>query len=64
MGCDPRATRVVFALSLLGLGLVFRDGLAVLLSMLAGGAAVAYTAGLGVLAWHWGLGPLLQWMQI
>ena len=52
------------ALSLLGLGLVFRDGLAVLLSMLAGGAAVAYTAGLGVLAWHWGLGPLLQWMQI
>ncbi len=51
------------ALSLLGLGLVFRDGLAVLLSMLAGSAAVAYTAGLGVLAWHWGLGPLLQWLR-
>jgi hypothetical protein len=51
------------ALSLLGLGLVFRDGLAVLLSLLAGGAAVAYTAGLGVLAWQWGLGPLLQWLR-
>ena len=51
------------ALSLLGLGLVFRDGLAVLLALLAGGAAVAYTAGLGVLAWHWGLAPLLQWLQ-
>ena len=50
------------ALSLLGLGLVFRDGLAVLLAMLAGGAAVAYTAGLGVLAWQWGIGPLLQWL--
>ncbi len=51
------------ALSLLGLGLAFRDGLAVLLSLLAGGAAVAYTAGLGVLAWHWGLGPLLAWLR-
>lgn len=52
------------ALSLLGLGLVFRDGLAVLLAMLAGGAAVAYTTTLGVLAWHWGLAPLLQWLQL
>jgi len=51
------------ALSLLGLGLAFRDGLAVLLALLAGGVAVAYTAGLGVLAWQWGLGPLLQWLQ-
>ena len=52
------------ALSLLGLGLVFRDGLAVLLALLAGATAVAYTAGLGVLAWHWGLTPLLQWFQV
>lgn len=51
------------ALSLLGLGLVFRDGLAVLAGMVAGGAAVAYTAGLGMLAWHWGLVPLLQWLR-
>ena len=42
---------------------MFRDGLAVLLSMLAGSAAVAYTTALGVLAWHWGLAPLLQWLQ-
>ena len=51
------------ALSLLGLGLVFRDGLAVMASFLAGGAAVAYTAGLGMLAWHWGVGPLLAWLR-
>jgi hypothetical protein len=51
------------ALSLLGLGLVFRDGLAVLLALLAGCAAVAYTAGLAMLAWHWGVGPLLQWLR-
>lgn len=52
------------ALCLLGLGLLFRDGLVVLLSMLAGGMAVAYTASLGVMAWHWGLGPLLQRLQL
>lgn len=52
------------ALSLLGLGLVFRDGLAVLAAMLAGVAAVAYTAGLGMLAWQWGVGPLLQWLRV
>jgi hypothetical protein len=52
------------ALSLLGLGLLFRDGLAVLLALLAGGVAVAYTAGLGVLAWHWGLDPLLAWLRL
>ena len=52
------------ALSLLGLGLVFRDGLAVLLAWLVAGAALAYSAGLGLLAWHWGLAPLLQWFQV
>ncbi len=51
------------ALSLLGIGLVFRDGLAGRLAMRAGSAAVAYTAGLGVLAWQWGLTPLLQRLQ-
>ncbi|MDH4392009.1 MAG: exopolysaccharide biosynthesis protein [Aquabacterium sp.] len=51
------------ALSLLGLGLVFRDGLAVMASFLAGGAAVAYTAGLAMLAWHWGIGPLMEWLR-
>ena len=52
------------ALSLLGLGLLFRDGVAVLLSLVAGGVAVAYTMALGVLAWQWGLEPLLQWLRI
>jgi hypothetical protein len=52
------------ALSLLGLGLVFRDGLTVLLALLTSSTAVAYSAALGVLAWHWGVEPLLQWMQI
>jgi hypothetical protein len=51
------------ALSLLGLGLLFRDGVAVVLSLVASGVAVAYTVGLGVLAWRWGVGPLLQWLQ-
>jgi len=52
------------ALSLLGLGLVFRDGLAVLLGLLAGGTALASTVALGLAAWHWGLTPLLQWLQL
>lgn len=51
------------ALCLVGLGLVFRDGLAVLLAMLAATLALAYTGALGVLAWQWGLAPLLQWLQ-
>lgn len=42
------------ALILLGLGLVFSDGLAVLLSGVAGALALAFTAVLGVLAWYWG----------
>ena len=38
------------ALVLLGLGLVFRDGLAVLAGLATGGVALGITAGLGVLA--------------
>ncbi|MBL8351178.1 MAG: exopolysaccharide biosynthesis protein [Burkholderiaceae bacterium] len=51
------------ALMLLGLGLAFRDGVAVLLSTALAGTAVLYTAGLGVAAWVWGLAPLLRWLQ-
>jgi hypothetical protein len=51
------------ALMLLGLGLVFRDGVAVLLSAALAGGALLYTAGLGVAAWLWGLAPLLRWFQ-
>jgi hypothetical protein len=48
---------------LLGLGLVFRDGAAVLLSAAIATTAVLYTGGLGVAAWLWGMAPLLQWLQ-
>lgn len=51
------------ALMLLGLGLVFRDGLAVLLAAGMAAAALMFTAGLGVAAWWWGLQPLTQWLQ-
>lgn len=48
------------ALVLLGLGLAFRDGLAVLLSLLVAAAAVVYTVALGAAAWSWLLLPLTQ----
>lgn len=51
------------ALVLLGLGLAFRDGLAVLLATAVAGAAVVYTAALGMVAWAWGLAPLMQWLS-
>lgn len=50
------------ALVLLGLGLVFRDGLAMLLAAMTGVLALAFTAALGWLAWAWGLAPVLQWL--
>ena len=50
------------ALMLLGLGLVFRDGMALLLAALMGLLALAFTAALGWLAWAWGLAPLMQWL--
>ena len=51
------------ALMLLGLGLVFRDGAAVLLSAAIATMAVLYTGGLGMAAWLWGMAPLLHWLQ-
>lgn len=47
------------ALVLLGLGLVFRDGLAVLLGAGVGAAAVAYTLALAIGAWAWVVAPLI-----
>lgn len=41
------------ALIVLGIGLVFRDGLVVLLLALASGLAIAWTAALGLGVWHW-----------
>ena len=50
------------SLVLLGLGLAFRDGVAVMLSAGVSALAVGYTAALGVLAWVWGVEPLLAWL--
>jgi hypothetical protein len=41
------------ALMVLGVGLVFRDGLVVLASALASLLALAWTAALGLGVWHW-----------
>lgn len=50
------------ALMLLGLGLVFRDGVVLMLAIAMAALALGFTAMLGWLAWHWGLAPLLQWL--
>lgn len=39
------------ALTLIGLGLVFRDGVAAVMGLLVSALALAFTAGLGLLAW-------------
>jgi len=51
------------ALMLLGLGLVFNDGVAVLLAATTGAGALVYTATLGLAAWAWGMAPLLQQLR-
>ncbi len=48
------------SLLLLGLALVFRDGLAVILSTLFAGLTVAYTGALGWLVWHHGTEALTR----
>ena len=48
---------------LLGLGLVYRDGVAVLLATGTAAAALLYTATLGLAAWSWGMAPLLQQLR-
>jgi hypothetical protein len=52
------------ALVLLGLGLAFRDGWAVLLATAAASMALAYTLALGMAAWTWGLAPLLKALPV
>jgi len=51
------------ALVLLGLGLAFRDGVAVLLAGATAGTALASTLALGAAAWIWGLAPVLRWLH-
>lgn len=51
------------ALVLIGLGLVFRDGVAVLLGLVGAGLALFATAGLILMAWHWGSEWLARWLS-
>jgi hypothetical protein len=50
------------ALMLIGLGLVFRDGIAVILGLLMSGVALVATAGLSLMAWVWGSEWILGWV--
>jgi hypothetical protein len=50
------------ALMFIGLGLVFRDGVAVVVGLLISGVAVVATAGLLLMAWVWGSEWILGWV--
>lgn len=52
------------ALMLIGLGLVFLDGLAVLLGLAMSGLAFLVTAGALLMAWAWGSEWLLGWFVV
>ncbi len=48
------------ALGFVGLGLAFRDGLAVLLGWATGALALLATTAMGLVAWHWGAAGVAQ----
>ena len=50
------------ALVFIGLGLVFRDGVAVILGLLMSGVALFATTGLVLMAWIWGSEWILGWV--
>jgi hypothetical protein len=50
------------ALMLIGLGLVFRDGVAVVLGLLLSGLALVATTGLLLIAWIWGSEWIRAWV--
>lgn len=50
------------SLVLIGLGLVFRDGVAMILGLLMSGVAVVATTGLLLMAWVWGREWILGWV--
>ncbi|NHK99585.1 exopolysaccharide biosynthesis protein [Rubrivivax benzoatilyticus] len=50
------------ALMFIGLGLVFRDGVAVILGLLMSGVALVVTTGLLLMAWAWGGEWILGWV--
>jgi hypothetical protein len=52
------------AMMLIGLGLVFRDGIAVVLGLVTAGLALFVTAGLLLMAWVWGSEWIMRWVSI
>lgn len=50
------------ALIFIGLGMVFRDGVAVILGLLSSGVALVATTGLLVMAWIWGSEWIRRWV--
>ncbi|MGN6825909.1 exopolysaccharide biosynthesis protein [Paucibacter sp. M5-1] len=50
------------ALVLIGLGLVFRDGVAVILGLMMSGVALVATTGLLLMTWIWGSEWILGWV--
>lgn len=52
------------ALMLIGLGLVFRDGMAVVLGLVGAGLAMLATAGILLAAWAWGGEWIARWVLV
>lgn len=52
------------AMMLIGLGLVFRDGVAVVLGLVTAGLALFVTAGLMLAAWGWASEWVMHWIPI
>jgi hypothetical protein len=52
------------AMMLIGLGLVFRDGVAVVLGLVTAALALLVTAGLMLMAWVWGSEWVMHWVSI
>ena len=50
------------ALVFIGLGLVFRDGVAVVVGLLMSGVALVATTGLLLMTWIWGSEWILGWV--
>ena len=52
------------AMMLIGLGLVFRDGVAVVLALATAGLALFVAAGLLLMAWAWGSDWITRWVSM
>ena len=52
------------AMMLIGLGLVFRDGVTIVLGLVTAGLALFVTAGLMLTAWVWASDWVTHWISI